>query len=77
MSHCNITMRDRHSTGAQRDEEIAILRTKLDHLSRLLDAAESNLTSIFERIRNKEEVYLDYPDGTRIYIQAAPEPPRK
>lgn len=74
MSHCNITMRDRYSFESRQDEEISVLKAKNEHLSRLLDSAQSNLESVFERIRNGEEVYLNYKDGTRIYIQAVLEP---
>jgi uncharacterized protein YdcH (DUF465 family) len=67
-------MRDRYSFESRQDEEISVLKAKNEHLSRLLDSAQSNLESVFERIRNGEEVYLNYKDGTRIYIQAVLEP---
>lgn len=73
MSHCNITMRDRFSTVERQAEDLVMLRAKSDRTEMLLKAAEDNLNSIFERIKDGEEVWLDYPDGSRIYIQAVPD----
>jgi hypothetical protein len=70
MSHCNITQRDRYSHTEQLTERIAILEIKNKRLEMLLDEAERNLASIFERVKSGEEVYLCYSDGTRIYLTA-------
>jgi hypothetical protein len=74
MSHCNITMRNRYSSVEQQAEYIVVLEARLKHTGELLKHAEDNLRAIFDRIDNGEEVYLDYPDGHRTHIQAAPEP---
>lgn len=73
MSHCNITMRDRYSAVEQQAELLHLIRAKNERLESLLSAAESNLSSIFERIKDGDEVWLDYPDGSRVYIQAIPD----
>lgn len=70
MSHCNITMRDRYSTSEEMRKRIIMLEAENRYLEMLLAAAESNLSSIFDRIAKGEDVYLDYPDGTRIDIKA-------
>lgn len=71
MSHCNITLpRDRDWDFFRK---IAVLEAEKSILESRLRDVESNLESIFDRIKRGEEVYLDYRDGSRIYIQARPE----
>jgi hypothetical protein len=71
-THCNISMRDRYSSHEQLMEQLAIMKAKMERLESLLTDAESSLESIFERVKNGQDVYLDYPDGSRIHIQAKP-----
>ncbi len=73
MSHCNITMRDRFSVDEQHLERIAILEIKNKRLEILLEEAEKNLRSIFDRVKSGEEVYLCYPDGSKIHLVAKAE----
>lgn len=73
MSHCNITMRDRYSMLEQSYERIALLEVKNKRLEELLEGAESNLKSIFDRMKTGEGVYLCYPDGSTIHIVAREE----
>ncbi len=73
MSHCNITMRDRFSQDEARLERIAILEIKNKRLETLLEEAEANLRSIFDRVKSGEDVYLCYPDGSTIHIVARPD----
>lgn len=73
MSHCNITMRDRFSMIEQANERIAILELKNKRLQELLESAESNLRSIFERVKDGENVSLHYQDGSVISVVAAPD----
>jgi hypothetical protein len=70
MSHCNITMRDRFSMDEKRLELIAVLEIKNKRLEILLEEAEKNLRSIFDRVKDGEEVYLCYHDGSRIHLMA-------
>lgn len=70
MSHCNITRRDKHSLFEQALDRIAILETEKRLLEEKLVRAESNLDSVFDRVRKRETVWLDYADGERIYIGA-------
>lgn len=74
MSHCNITLRDRYSSVEQLRLKVRQLETEKSHLEGILESAESNLKSIFDRVKNGEEVYLDYPDNTRIYLKGHPAP---
>lgn len=71
MSHCNITLpRERDWAFVLK---IALLEAEKRVLSDRLLSAENSLESIFDRIKRGDEVYLDYPNGDRIYIQAKPE----
>jgi hypothetical protein len=63
-------MRERFSIDEQRLERIAILEIKNKRLEELLDNSESNLRSVFDRVKNGEDVYLCYPDGSTIRIAA-------
>jgi hypothetical protein len=74
MSHMNITLRERHSNESQLSDRVAILEAEKKLLEQKLEAAESNLRSVFERIRAGEPVYLQYGDGERIHIAAADPP---
>lgn len=76
MSHCNITLRDRYSSAEQLGSRIDILTVEKKRLESLLDAAESNLNSIFERVKEGQEVYLCYPDGSLLYLTGSPNNPK-
>lgn len=71
MSHCNITLPRERDWDFMR--AIAVLKAEKTVLEDRLQSAERSLESIFDRIKRGEEVYLDYPNGDRIYIQAKPE----
>lgn len=73
MSHCNITMRNRHSLEWSEYHNRKMLEARLQVMEMHLQDTESNLKSIFDRVRAGEEVYLDYEDGTRIYLVAREE----
>jgi len=71
MSHCNITLPRHRDWDFFR--QIEVLKAEKSVLESRLQTVESSLESIFDRIKRGEEVYLDYPNGDRIYIQARPE----
>ena len=73
MSHINISDPDSaHSRWREMLEtdklmaEIAVLKKERDHY-------RDNLESIFRRVKEGAEVYLQYADGDRIWIVAKPE----
>lgn len=71
MSHCNITIPNRSHWEFLR--QIALLKAEKSILEDRLVDMERSLESIFDRIKRGEEVYLDYSNGDRVYIQAKPE----
>lgn len=70
MSHCNISLpRDRDWDFIR---QIAVLKAERSVLEDRLRSVESELESIFDRLKRGEEIYLEYRNGDRIYIQARP-----
>lgn len=72
MSHSNITMRNRHWLEESLAAQIDILKSEKKRLESLLEDAESNLMSIFDRVKTGEEVYLCYPDNSVLYLTGSP-----
>ena len=75
MSHCNIRILDRHKCEQVQADLLAVAKARYERLYAQCTDLESNLRSIFDRIKGGEEVYLCYEDGSRIYIQAVPDQP--
>lgn len=69
-------MYDRHSTVERQALEIDILKAEKKRLEMSLDTANSNLESIFERVKDGEEVYLCYPDGNVLYLTGSSDKPK-
>lgn len=68
MSQCNIPHPERDEKYRHYNERIAKLELDVKLASDRGDAYERQLSSIFERVRQQVTVWLDYPDGKRIYI---------
>jgi hypothetical protein len=76
MSHSNITMRNRYSHEETLASRIDILTVEKKRLEMLLETCESNLQSIFDRVKSGEEVYLCYEDGSILYLTGSPNQPK-
>lgn len=68
MSICNISHPDINDKYRHYHDRIADLEGQLKRAVSRAEAAERDLSSIFDRVRNQVTVWLDYPDGKRIYV---------
>ena len=75
MSHMNISDPNSNSGSWREMLEVAKLKAEIDVLRRERDHYQSNLESIFDRIKAGEGVYLQYRSGERIWIVAKPGDP--
>ncbi|MGH6977900.1 MAG: hypothetical protein ACRED4_01180 [Brevundimonas sp.] len=73
VSHMNISDPNSNSGVWREMLEVGKLKAEIDVLRRERDHYQSNLESIFDRIKSGEEVYLQYGSGERIWIIAKPE----
>lgn len=76
MSHSNITCPDIYSAEYSLREQLAIENAKRVLAEIYRDQAIRNLESVFERVKNNDEVWLCYPDGEIIHIGRVPDPAR-
>lgn len=77
MSHCNITHPDVDEKYRHFHDEIAALKLRLERSQMRCDSLEHSLSSIFDRVRKQVTVWLDYPDGKRIYLVGVLDEPKQ
>jgi len=72
MSHINICKPGRNHAVEAQALQIAILSAEIKHYKSRASMLESDLLSIFDRVRDGDEVELWYDENTCIEIQAKP-----